>query len=544
MASRAAGGSARLPLLLAGLAALTSAQPCAPGSALIASVCTPCSSSSFSFGGASTSCATCATSVTGETFISAAAGCAPPAPPPASSLAGALPPAIYVTGADAAALGGIGVPSTQAVPVVAADSFGRASAAIKTTVEYYNTGALPQLPSGNGARTLAAFVKCAAPSTAQGPTILELGDPSNSPLRQVFSLRGGGAQTPSSVNVPQYSISTVAGSPPPLMTALTLDGTGTNANFNNIVGLKQGAVTGNLYVGERSGYRVRMVVPSTGVVTTLAGSSASSAYVDAQGTNARFGYVTDVQPDPTETFLLICDLSWNRIRKLDLASGNVSTLIGNGAGFADGVGTAAQLSGPSGLAIDANADGTIKFLYIAEQAGNRIRKVNFSSLAVTTIGGQTGVASPPGGFALNTGSGANITSIYNLPKGITLTPDRSALFVLEQTSTLMRRINLTTLADSVFVGGVSAALGISSAVAGCAGCGVGGMWSVFRACCTETPRPPNAPFSIPSHAPFSSIATASSGMAPTTVLAISLPPPTLAAASLRLRPQAPWWASC
>ena len=382
-----------------------------------------------------------------------------------------------MTGADVGALGGVNIPVTQPAPVLATDQFGRAGAAIKTTVEYYATGALPQLPSGNAARTLAAWVKCAAPASAQGPTVLELGDAGGSPQRQSFSVRAGGVQTPSTLVQPLYNCSTVAGAPPPLTTALSVDGTGTNANFLNIVGLSLGAVTGRLFVGERTGQRVRVVNASTGVVTTLAGSG--NGFKDAQGTNALFGTITDVVVDPTETFLLVCDLGNHRIRKVDIASGNVTTLFGGGAaGFLDGIGTSALMNSPGGLAVDAYANGTINKVYFTEQVGNRVRMIDWNSKNVTTIGGQTGVVAGQAGMVLNTGSGmGNITSLYSLPKGLTLTPDKSALLVHEQTNNQMRRINLSTLQDSVFVGSASlASSAIGAAVGGCFGCGTGSFW--------------------------------------------------------------------
>jgi hypothetical protein len=69
--------------------------------------------------------------------------------------------------------------------------------------------------------------------------------------------------------------------------------------------------------------------------------------------------------------------------------------------------------------------------------------------------------------------------MYNLPKGVTLSADKQSLYVMEATNTCIRRINLTSLADSIFAGtpGTNgnpitfSKLGANSLVSG-----VGQMW--------------------------------------------------------------------
>jgi hypothetical protein len=57
----------------------------------------------------------------------------------------------------------------------------------------------------------------------------------------------------------------------------------------------------------------------------------------------------------------VADLGNHVIRKIT-SDGTVSTLAGSGvAGFADGVGTAAQFSGPTGIALDAAGN-----IYVAD----------------------------------------------------------------------------------------------------------------------------------------------------------------------------------
>ena len=437
-------------LSLLSLASSALAQQCNPGFAYVASasLCQPCTATgSFSFGGSATACATCAA---GETFVSAAAGCAP------TQLASAGAPALFVAGQHAAALAS----SALTAPVLDADAFGRAGAAIKVNSEWYVTGALPQLPTGNNARTIAAWVKCAAPTTPQGPTFLELGGADNLAQRQTFSLRAGGAASVAALVQPQYTSSVIAGPSSSFTPSAALggigfaDGVGTNALFNNIVGIAIGPKTGNLYVTDRTGAKIRVIVPSTGSTTTLAGCTSSTTtcgngFVDnAFGTSAKFGFLLDIAVDATETFVLVSDGTNNRIRKVVIATGYVTTVVGGNATSGDGVGTSAGFSFPCGLALDNNDDGTIKKLYIVEQQGLRVRSVEWATMQVTTIGG-SGVT----GYALTPGGALNTSSQYATPaKGAVLSPDKQSLFVIEQGNFIVRRINLTTLADSVFLG--------------------------------------------------------------------------------------------
>ena len=53
-----------------------------------------------------------------------------------------------------------------------------------------------------------------------------------------------------------------------------------------------------------------------------------------------------------------------------------------GFGGDDGPATAAELYGPDGVALDSAGN-----LYIADSANNRVRKVNLSSGLITTVAG-------------------------------------------------------------------------------------------------------------------------------------------------------------
>jgi sugar lactone lactonase YvrE len=81
--------------------------------------------------------------------------------------------------------------------------------------------------------------------------------------------------------------------------------------------------------------------------------------------------------------LYIADTGNNRIRKVT-PDGVITTVAGTGtAGFTGdgGLATAAQLSGPVGIAVDGAGN-----LYIADYSNGRIRKVNVSGMIATVAG--------------------------------------------------------------------------------------------------------------------------------------------------------------
>jgi sugar lactone lactonase YvrE len=127
---------------------------------------------------------------------------------------------------------------------------------------------------------------------------------------------------------------------------------------------------GNVYIVERVGNRVRKV-DSTGVITTLAGNGVAGYSGDGgPATGAELHGPTGLAADGSGN-VYIADWGNNRIRKV--AGGIITTLVGCGvAGYSGdgGAASAAELNGPSGVAVDAVGN-----LFIADWGNQRIRKV-------------------------------------------------------------------------------------------------------------------------------------------------------------------------
>jgi len=168
-------------------------------------------------------------------------------------------------------------------------------------------------------------------------------------------------------------VSTLAGS-----TSGYLDTAGTSAKFNGPAGVCSDG-TGNLYVADLLNHRIRKIAIATKTVSTLAGST--GGYLDAAGTSAKFNYPYDVCSDGTGN-LYISDTFNYKIRKIILTTGVVSTLAGSTAGFADDTGTLAQFNITVGICSDDEGN-----LYVADVNNHKIRKIVIATGVVSTLAG-------------------------------------------------------------------------------------------------------------------------------------------------------------
>jgi len=144
---------------------------------------------------------------------------------------------------------------------------------------------------------------------------------------------------------------------------------------------------GHLYIADTMNHRIRRVDARTGIVTTLAGTgqarfSGDGGPADHAALNEPAALAVDAQEQ-----LYIADQSNNRVRAVDLKTGVIRTVAGTGTAAYDGDGkpaTESSLAGPSGLAV---AAGT---LYIADTFNGRIRSVDLATGLIDTVAGDGG----------------------------------------------------------------------------------------------------------------------------------------------------------
>ncbi len=200
------------------------------------------------------------------------------------------------------------------------------------------------------------------------------------------------------------TITTIAGTGTP--GASGDGGPATAARLNHPAGLAVDSI-GTLYVADGGNGRIRKI-STAGTISTIAGTGTAGFSGDGgPAITAQLDGAYDVAVDGVGT-VYIADAGNARIRKVTTA-GTISTIAGNGiSGFAGdgGPAVAAQLSYPTGLAVDSGGD-----LYVADVFNDRVRKVTAGTIN-TVAGNGTGGFSGDGGAAAS--------ARLNSPSGLTL----------------------------------------------------------------------------------------------------------------------------
>ncbi|MCP4134375.1 MAG: hypothetical protein GY754_25600 [bacterium] len=206
------------------------------------------------------------------------------------------------------------------------------------------------------------------------------------------------------------------------------DGIGSAARFC----YPQGITTdgSNIYVSDSSNHTIRKIVIETGEVTTIAGRAGSSGSIDGIGSDARFCYPQGITNDRSN--LYVSDTSNNTIRKIVIATGEVTTIAGeaNHIGSTDGIGSDARFGYIQGIAIT----NTGFNLYVSDASNHTIRNIWLPTGEVTTIAGEAGSSGSTDG----NGSDAR----FGYPQGITI--GGIDLYVSDASNSTIRKIDIVT----------------------------------------------------------------------------------------------------
>ena len=199
---------------------------------------------------------------------------------------------------------------------------------------------------------------------------------------------------------------------------------------------------GNVYIGELLGDRVRKE-DTDGIITTIAGTGVG-------GFNGDGGLATEAQLNGPDVLildhdgnLLVSDSDNDRVRKVDLATGIITTIAGTGViGFSGdgGPATEAQLDDPCGIYLDSHGN-----LFIADVHNHRIRKVDPDGI-ITTVAGKG-----PDGASRNTysGDGGPATEAdLNTPYGILVDPAGN-LFITDKHNNRVRKVDTQGIITTV-----------------------------------------------------------------------------------------------
>jgi len=165
------------------------------------------------------------------------------------------------------------------------------------------------------------------------------------------------------------------------------DGTAaTAASINAPVDVKLDTF-GNLYISEPLSYRIRKVDIATGIITTIAGNGTGTFYGEGiPATDASLWGNNEICLDRSGN-LYIADYYNQRVRKVS-TSGIITTFAGTGTPSSTGDGgaaTDAMLFYPESIAIDDTGN-----IYIGEASGFKVRKVNTAGIISTVAGNGMG----------------------------------------------------------------------------------------------------------------------------------------------------------
>ena len=201
----------------------------------------------------------------------------------------------------------------------------------------------------------------------------------------------------------------------------------------------------------------------TGYETLTAAGLDVSGAIDGAGGNATFDKPFSVAIDHINQELFVADKGNHRIRRVRVgglvsqASANgtqlavnldarnvqdyVTTLAGSTQGYADGFGTAAKFSMPSGLAVD----GHTRLLFVADTANYAIRKIDLTNGRVTTLAGSAGMP----GFVNGRGEAAS----FAFPIGLALAMHSRQLYVCDAHNHALRVVHVVLAAAGRVVAG-------------------------------------------------------------------------------------------
>jgi hypothetical protein len=189
--------------------------------------------------------------------------------------------------------------------------------------------------------------------------------------------------------------------------------------------------------------------PLTGTIVLDAGEFQKSGYSGNNGpaTKALFYYAEGTAEGPSGN-LFVADSGNNVIRKINTATGVITTVAGNGQGAGmvpgpysgdGGPAIDAGLGSPFGVAVDHNGN-----IYIADTFNSAIRKVTASTGIITTVAGN-------GTFGYTGDGGPATEAELSWPKSVALDPEGN-IYISDSSNAVIRKVTVSTGKISTIAG--------------------------------------------------------------------------------------------
>ena len=202
---------------------------------------------------------------------------------------------------------------------------------------------------------------------------------------------------------------------------------------------------GTLYITQPEQRKILQAAPGASTVTDFAGTG-EHGYLDHQSALlAMFKYPLGLVSAPNGD-IYVTDSQAHRVRKI--SDGQVTTIAGTGddGGFSgdNGLAINAKLNGPNGIAMDDSGN-----IYIADRGNQRIRKIDPSGIITTIAGTGTPGSTGDNGLAVN--------ATLNYPIGVAVDADGNIYIAEQMGYCVRKidaaTHNITTVAGSVELGG-------------------------------------------------------------------------------------------
>jgi len=229
-------------------------------------------------------------------------------------------------------------------------------------------------------------------------------------------------------------------------------GDGGNATSATFVIPKSIAVNaaGDVFVCDAGFNRIRRISAGYGIITAYAGTGFQGYTGDGGAAlSATFNSPAGISFDPYGN-LLIADTGNNCIRKVDVATGGITTVAGNGLRGLTGdcdTATIAELNQPVGVVGDSAGN-----LYIADTGNSLLRTVNTNKV-ISSLAGQTssGVGIPYGISGYSGDGDFSVYSTLNSPTQLAL-DSVGNLFFSDTGNNVIRKIQATTKIITTYAG--------------------------------------------------------------------------------------------